>query len=171
MLRLTNVCFVAGWLALIMVTPAEAQDPEVSAESGIVDAHWKEVLRPIAHQGMQVSGYPELRVGIVELRGRILITGVDVGTLAAWVTYALNGQIIRYQGYVHYRYADGSAALAAMSAKGQVPGMQQGSLTFIEGTGQFEGIEGTMTLSTSTINPAEGINTAEAIGRYSLPHR
>ena len=70
MLRLTSVYFVVGWLALIVITPAKAQDPDVSAGSGIVDARWNEVLRPIAHQGMQVGDRPELRVGVLELRGR-----------------------------------------------------------------------------------------------------
>jgi len=171
MLRLTNVWLVVGWLALIIVSPAKAQDPDVSAGSGIVDARWNEVLRPITHQGMQVRDHPELRVGLLELRGRILDSGVDVGTLTAWVNYTLSGKIIRYEGYVRYRYTDGSVMLATMSAKGQVPGMQQGALTFIEGAGQFEGITGTMTLTTSTINPAEGIKTAEAVGQYSLVHR
>ena len=119
---------------------------------------------------MQVSDHPDLHVGVLELRGRILDSGVDVGTLTAWVNYTLKGKIIRYEGYVRYRYTDGSVMLGSMSVKGQVPGMQKGSLTFIEGTGQFEGIAGTMTLTTSTINPAEGIETAEAVGRYSLAH-
>ena len=171
MLRMTNVWLVVGWLALIIISPAKSQDADQSPGSRIVDARWNEVLRPIAHQGMQVSDHPDLHVGVLELRGRILDSGVDVGTLTAWVNYTLSGKIIRYEGYVRYRYTDGSVMLASMSVKGQVPGMQQGSLTFIEGTGQFEGIAGTMTLTTSTINPAEGITTAEAVGRYSLAHR
>lgn len=169
MRRLTGLCFVVGcWLALVIPVPAQAQ---VSAEGQIVDARWNERLRSVAHQGMQVSEYPELRVGILELRGRMLDSGTDVGTLTSWLSYTLHGEIIRYQGYVRYRHTDGSVMLATMSVKGRVPGMQQGSLTFIEGAGKFEGIQGTMTLTTSTVNPSEGINTAEAIGRYSLPHR
>ena len=172
MFRLTGVGFVVGcWLALVIPVPAKAQDTEVSAESQIVDARWNERLRSVAHQGMQVNEYPELRVGILELRGRILDSGADVGTLTSWVTYTLRGKIIRYQGYVRYRYTDGSVMLATMSVKGRVPGLQQGSLTFIEGVGKFEGIQGTMTLTTSTVNPTEGITSAEAIGRYSLPRR
>ena len=52
-----------------------------------------------------------------------------------------------YQGFVIYDFEDGSSILAKVDASGDPSAKQAGTITFVAGTGRYEGITGRGTIS------------------------
>jgi hypothetical protein len=106
----------------------------------------------------------------MEQRGRVLDDG-DVGTIAVWFTYETGAGEVKYQGYARYAFPDGSTKLARLTGAGRAPGQQHGTMRFMEGTGRFEGIEGTLGFTAEMITPMtiEGRQAVQITGQYSLP--
>jgi hypothetical protein len=52
-----------------------------------------------------------------------------------------------YQGFVIYDFEDGSSILAKVDASGEPHAKQAGTITFVSGTGRYEGITGRGTIS------------------------
>jgi len=74
-----------------------------------------------------------------------------------------------YQGFVMYDFKDGSSILAKVDVSGEHHGKQVGTITFVAGTGRFQGITGRGTLASWM--PAEWDMYAEIEASYSATGR
>lgn len=168
-------CFVITSLCLCVTYAAGQEQAAPSPDRRSVTAQWKEVLRTTANHVLKIisiEGMPEQSIGVLEERGRVLQNG-DVATFTAWLTYEDRAGSVSYKGYVRYRYSDGATIFATFVGDGQAPGSQQGTISFINGTGRFEGIQGTLAFTAATLSPltVEGRYTMDVTGEYSLPLR
>ncbi len=170
--RISKCLAISGMcLCVISATAQESGSP--SSERNVVTTKWKEVLRTTANHVLQVDSSeakPGRSIGLMEQRGRILQDG-DVGTLAAWLTYEDHDGSVSYKGYVRYRFSDGATMFGALTGDGQAPGDQQGTISLVDGTGRFKGIQGTLEFTAASPSPIvlDGRYIVDVAGQYSLP--
>jgi hypothetical protein len=119
---------------------------------------------------MPIRGLTGRTIGVNEQRGLAFFERDDVATLTLWTNYETTGTTTTYRGYALYTFEDGSTIVALLEGTGASPGGQDGSLTFIQGSGRFLGINGEAKFTSVTVTSADegGDTYVDAAGNYSL---
>ena len=175
MCRWITKCIVITSMCWCVSSAAGQEQGAPSSDRRVITAEWKEILRTTVNHVLKIvssEGMPQRSIGLMEQRGRVLQHG-DIATLAAWLTYEDRAGSVSYTGYVRYRFSDGATIFGSFAGKGQAPGVQQGTISLMEGTGQFEGIQGTLAFTAASLSSVmlEGRYTMDVVGEYSLPFR
>jgi len=99
--------------------------------------------------------------------GFIVLGNEEFAKLAGWVVHTTTPEgKVCYQGLVTYDFPDGSSILAKVDALGDPEAKLTGSITFVSGTGRFEGITGRGTISSWM--PGQWDMYSEVDARYSV---
>jgi len=139
--RMAGCCLVAVLLLVLASSFSPAQTSmeltrwkEFSYSKGITEVGG----RMAALTAVQRSGFVVLGDGrFARLSGHVVHTSTPDGKRF-------------YQGFVMYDFEDGSGILAKVDASGEVNAKQTGTITFVAGTGRYEGITGRGTISSWT---------------------
>jgi len=92
---------------------------------------WRESLVTVEKNEVAVKADKGRRLGVMEQRGSAFYENGDVATLNAWLTYDVKIGKTTYEGYVLYRFSDGSIQVARIEGRGKTLGKRTGSFTFV----------------------------------------
>ncbi len=155
-------------LFALMVAPALA-----AAEQSI---SWTEYLRFTDAQVHAAGEEGRYLVGVWTMTGLAEFSDGEVAVITATGTLDYDRGLGRYGGWVEYRFEDGSTKLARLEGEvtERLPdggNLQEGTFTYVAGTGRFDGIEGSGTFSGRQYRPADdgGDSLVRVEGTYSVP--
>ena len=138
--------FVACCLvALLSLALASSFSP---AQTSMELTYWKEFS--YAKETSEIGGHIAALTA-VQRTGFVVLGDGQFARLSGHVvhTTAPDGKRF-YQGFVIYEFEDGSSILAKVDASGEPHAKQVGTITFVSGTGRYEGITGRGTISSWT---------------------
>lgn len=180
------LCLAAG--AIVAVPPTRATAAAAAQDQGQATApkaapaepaprseetkeSWREVVRITDNQTKRTETDPPHAVGITEQKGLVFYGGGEVGAVTLWFTWEGDSAESHYRGYGRYDFADGASVYTSFEGAGGLPGKQTGTLTFLGGTGRFEGIAGSGQFAAATLTPgsAGGDTFRDVQATYTLP--
>lgn len=130
-------------------------------------ATWKEFFSGSEGYRMEIS--KEMSMGAMVQNGVAVFESGEIAQLKTWFTYESEKGLSKYEGYVLYTFPDGSTKLGRIEGEGKVPGLQQGKLKLISGTGRFEGVQGNGVFTANTPFISRGMDTyCDVEATYSI---
>ena len=165
-------CIGVFLIAALMLVPA--------AQAGGKTVKYK-VVAPIIK--MEVIPVPDVKghiVGILERRGVAIYENGETAAYHSVLTFdTIKGQGGSYNGYADLSFADGSTTISKF--QGTAPVVKgkkiiKGTGEYVEGTGRFEGIKGTISFSGKHVTPytkdkTKGDIVLEVTSTYTLPKK
>jgi hypothetical protein len=127
---LGGVCIV-GACFLALPPPADTETVK-----------WREVFRKGQVHLVPVGDADGHFIGLAHQRGLALFGSGEVARILVRFTFDGTREKTEYQGYGLYAFKDGSRVFVRFQGHGIKPTEQEGTLSFLRGTGRFKRIEG-----------------------------
>lgn len=166
--RLFSMLLITAWL-LVPVTPAQAETVKYTYTSQLTKVEWILVGDEKGHV-----------LGLYERRG-VAIFADEVAAITLRGTFEKSKGIVSFQGYNQVTFADGSTTIVKVQgthapSPGEKLDSYEGKGEYVKGTGRFEGIKGTLSLTGRFITPStkdetKGDNWIEVTATYTLPKK
>jgi len=167
-LGLLSILLIAAWL-LIPTTQAGAETVKYNYTTNHTKLEWV----PIPDMKGHIAG-------VFERRG-VAIFEDEVAALTIQGTFEKKKGEVSFQAYTQTTFKDGSTVMQTVQGThapppGEKLNVYEGKGEYINGTGRFEGIKGTITFTGRFITPVTkddiaGYNWMEVTGTYTLPKK
>ena len=125
-----------GWVLVLVLCFTPVGHAQETIET------WRQVVHTTAHHAMPVGDVKDHTIGVMEQQGLAFFDRDEVATLVVNFTYEHKQGKRSVRGHVRYTFTDGSTRTATFTGNGSAPGEQEGTITFIQGSGRFKGIAG-----------------------------
>ncbi len=129
-------------------------------------------------QAIPIPGLPGRVIGFYERQGEATYEDGETAKQILRCTFDMNRGAGPFQGYSQLTFKDGSAMLVKIEGvmiapeKGKLP-TGKGTGKYIDGTGRFKGIQGTISFNVTVLKPFAGESKGDALvevtGTYTLP--
>ena len=129
----------------------------------------RNVLHRIKVEEIEVGDVPGHVVGVIESKGLTFYENGEVATVSIVHTSDNTNGIGTYQGYGLFTFEDGSTHVHKFQSTSTEEGLFKGTYTYVQGTGRFEGIQGSGSFSGK--NFGEPGLYADFTGTYTLPEK